>query len=547
MVSDSDKSKWNNKETPTGAQTKADNAKKDSKDYTDLHVADNIKHITAGERNNWNDANNKKHVHSNKNIIDTITQSLIIKWNNAVAHIADTVKHITASERSKWNSKADGDHFHTKDDIGLGNVDNTADINKPISTAVQNALNNKADNHSHPYLPSSGGIITGKVTLADGAVLVFKDSNGEGMAMESNGENWRLFEPEDGNKTWLEFKDDDGLYVFGVKVSLISHNHNTIYEPKNSNIQTHINSAHAPANAQKNSYITKAEIEAKLKGTITTHSHNPHHTHVNKNVLDKLLMSGSESSFDLSHFVTNDELGNAGYGDMLKSIYDTNNNGKVDNAENADSVSWSGIKGKPSTYPPSSHEHSYLPLSGGSITGNLSIGTNKHIKIGYYYINRYFTHIENKNTQYWILCENAQNNDVIGYIQGDRTSGNWQQARVDIYISSSASEGMKAGFINTNQVMQNNEVYELVTFLYNNVSYIGIKYSGNAYPFTDGAYFIGYMKTTKKANELKALADNQVTNIAPFTNNGTKTMFGAKKIIIKGSFEGLTWNQLKGV
>lgn len=32
-----------------------------------------------------------------------------------------------------------------KTSLGLGNVDNTSDINKPISTAVQNALNLKAD------------------------------------------------------------------------------------------------------------------------------------------------------------------------------------------------------------------------------------------------------------------------------------------------------------------------------------------------------------------------------------------------------------------
>lgn len=35
----------------------------------------------------------------------------------------------------------------------------------------------------------------------------------------------------------------------------------------------HSQAAHAPANAQKNSDITKAEIEAKLTGAITTHTH----------------------------------------------------------------------------------------------------------------------------------------------------------------------------------------------------------------------------------------------------------------------------------
>jgi len=44
-------------------------------------------------------------------------------------------------------------------------------------------------------------------------------------------------------------------------------------EPANSNIQTHVTSAHAPSNAQKNSDILKAEIEAVLTGVISSHSH----------------------------------------------------------------------------------------------------------------------------------------------------------------------------------------------------------------------------------------------------------------------------------
>jgi len=44
-------------------------------------------------------------------------------------------------------------------------------------------------------------------------------------------------------------------------------------EPANSNIQTHVSSTHAPSDAQKNSDITKAEIEAKLTGEIASHSH----------------------------------------------------------------------------------------------------------------------------------------------------------------------------------------------------------------------------------------------------------------------------------
>lgn len=49
--------------------------------------------------------------------------------------------------------------------------------------------------------------------------------------------------------------------------------HSHPYEPENANIQTHVVAAHAPATAQANADITKAEIEAKLTGEISSHSH----------------------------------------------------------------------------------------------------------------------------------------------------------------------------------------------------------------------------------------------------------------------------------
>jgi|GEM_PF-1090485 len=63
-----------------------------------------------------------------------------------------------------------------------------------------------------------------------------------------------------------------------------------------------------------------------------------------------------------STFVTQSQLGGAGYGDMTKSVYDTNNNGKVDAAEAADSVPWAGVTGKPSTFAPSAHTHNVLSV-----------------------------------------------------------------------------------------------------------------------------------------------------------------------------------------
>lgn len=49
-------------------------------------------------------------------------------------------------------------------------------------------------------------------------------------------------------------------------------------------------------------------------------------------------------------------------------------------ANSADSVAWSNISGKPSTFPVASHDHDdrYLKLTGGTLTGTLTIGTTNY-------------------------------------------------------------------------------------------------------------------------------------------------------------------------
>lgn len=73
--------------------------------------------------------------------------------------------------------------------------------------------------------------------------------------------------------------------------SATSHTHAGVYEPANSNIQTHVISAHAPSNAQKNSNILKSEIEAVFTGNITTHTHNLN----NYSTTDQTINAGSSA------------------------------------------------------------------------------------------------------------------------------------------------------------------------------------------------------------------------------------------------------------
>lgn len=69
--------------------------------------SDTQQFVSGEEKAAWNDASAKKHTHSNKSILDTITQILIDAWNGAVNHVSDPIKHITANERMAWNAKAD--------------------------------------------------------------------------------------------------------------------------------------------------------------------------------------------------------------------------------------------------------------------------------------------------------------------------------------------------------------------------------------------------------------------------------------------------------
>ena len=52
------------------------------------HVGDTTAHITSTERTNWNDANSKKHTHSNKSILDNTTASYTIAEQTKLSGIA---------------------------------------------------------------------------------------------------------------------------------------------------------------------------------------------------------------------------------------------------------------------------------------------------------------------------------------------------------------------------------------------------------------------------------------------------------------------------
>lgn len=73
-------------------------------------------------------------------------KNLTYRWDNKNLNwIEDNTLSLTVAEHI---SNTNNPHNVTAEQLGLGNVDNTADIDKPISTEVQNALNNIVDSVS---------------------------------------------------------------------------------------------------------------------------------------------------------------------------------------------------------------------------------------------------------------------------------------------------------------------------------------------------------------------------------------------------------------
>lgn len=84
-----------------------------------------------------------------KAVKEYLNDTLLTELDQQKEDIDDTLEGLEDSKVSKTTKvnghPLDRDVTVTKGDVGLGNVDNTADADKPVSTAQQKALDKKAD------------------------------------------------------------------------------------------------------------------------------------------------------------------------------------------------------------------------------------------------------------------------------------------------------------------------------------------------------------------------------------------------------------------
>lgn len=141
-VTPEDKTRWN---TVTNKTNQSD---------FENHTSDTNLHVTKELQNKWNTTSeNTSGVENTGSIFQIMDESgnnTIFQVDNESAKAIDfitekgslneTISFLKIHEENLANP-----HAVTKEQIGLGNVDNTSDLNKPISNAMQNALNSKAN------------------------------------------------------------------------------------------------------------------------------------------------------------------------------------------------------------------------------------------------------------------------------------------------------------------------------------------------------------------------------------------------------------------
>ena len=128
----------------------------------DLYVINSTREYYAWDGTEWV---RQKSLNEKADKVDTYTKSDIdnnfatITLVNTKANQADFSAHI-----NNYNNP----HQVTKAQVGLGNVDNTSDLNKPISTATQLALNGKQNNLTPAQLNAvNSGVTAEKVEAYD--------------------------------------------------------------------------------------------------------------------------------------------------------------------------------------------------------------------------------------------------------------------------------------------------------------------------------------------------------------------------------------------
>lgn len=321
-VSASEKSTWNAKETTSGAQAKADKALADAKAYANKKVADlvgsapealdtlqELADAVQGNQAGVTDLLQKVGTKAEKSYVDS---ELAKKANSSHTHTgaqvnltgyakpnatgalaaSDTLNAALGKlEKALDGKQASGSYAaanHNHDSAYLGKTATAAAATKLATARTINGvafdgtgnITITANPNAHNQASNTINAMTGYVKADAVAAISATDSLNTAIG--------KLEKALDGKQAAGSYAP--ASHTSDTTVHITASERNAWNAKSNLALGTtsstafrgdqgltaynHSQAAHAPANAQKNSDITKAEIEAKLTGTITSHTHN---------------------------------------------------------------------------------------------------------------------------------------------------------------------------------------------------------------------------------------------------------------------------------
>ena len=211
---------------------------------------------------------------------NSLTDSLKANYDAAYAHSTSAHAPVNAQKNSditkaEIEAKLTGNittHTHSQyltEHQSLTGYAKTADLAKVATSGSYNDLSNK------PTIPSIDGLATtnyvdSKVAgIVNSAPETLDTLNELATALGNDANFATTVSNQIGSKV-------DKVNGKGLSTNDLTNELKTNYDAA----YTHSTSVHAPSNAQKNSDITKSEIEAKLTGNITTHTHSQYLTSI---------------------------------------------------------------------------------------------------------------------------------------------------------------------------------------------------------------------------------------------------------------------------
>lgn len=324
FVSDAEKGTWDDKETPTNAQTKATKALTDAKGYTDSKVKTDVP-VDAKFTDTIVDISNKAdknqvltNVPANAKFTDTNTITSINGKTGVIAKAdivalglpsQDTIIDISGKVDKITGKGLSTNDYTSLDKVEVGKVANKADktyVDSKVKTDVPLGaeftdtivdISSKADKSQVLTNVPSGAKFTD-------TIYSHPTSHPASMITETS---LKRFVTDTEKGVWSSKWDYSEATIKAVKVS-------------NATNADTVNGKTVAVNVPAGAKFTDTIVDISGKADKTQ------------------IPTKNSQLLNDSNFITQADLGSAGLGDMSKAVYDKNNNGKVDVSENADKL-----------------------------------------------------------------------------------------------------------------------------------------------------------------------------------------------------------------